>query len=326
MTISAHDHAKRVYDSIADLIADPDNPTPMVRVNERMNPNPDFQIYIKLERYNPFGSIKDRIAKAMIDGANLQKGQTLVEPSSGNTGVALTALANARGIPVEIAVPSRIPDEKKTLLKLLGVQALWEADDNLCPVFPNEGARGLVNGILTSTGNEQYVSPNQYENELNWQAHYKGTGPEIWKQTDGKVTHFFAGFGTCGTISGVGKFLKDKSKVIQVVGVEPEQPDHSLPGMKRISGLREDLIPKILDRSVIDQFMQVNDASAYGTAIELARKTGILVGPTTGAILHCALEYSRGKKGMAVVISPDDAFKYMSFFEPYVKADGKPVV
>jgi len=315
----AADRRQRVYDSITDLVADPENPTPLVRLNERFNPSPDFHVYVKLERYNPFGSIKDRIAKSMLEGSGIERGQSLVEPSSGNTGIALTATANAKGIPIEIAVPERIPEEKKTLLKLLGVRILWEADDELCPRFPNEGARGLVDGLLKSSGGEKYVSPNQYENELNAATHYHNTGPEIWNQTKGGVDFFFAGFGTCGTISGVGKYLKERKPSVEVIGVEPERVQHNLPGMKRISDLGEDLVPKILDRSVIDHIRPVSDDDAFETAIRLAQKTGILVGPTTGAVLSAAMSFAEDQKGLAVVISPDDALKYGSFFQPYVR-------
>ena len=317
-------HSNRVYETILDLIACPENPTPMVKIGKRINPNTDFSIYLKLERYNPFGSIKDRIALSMLKGIQIDQGQSLVEPSSGNTGIALAAVANAKGLPIEIAVPERIPEEKKIILRLLGVNTLWEADDALCPLFPNEGARGLVKAILESKGGEKYVSPNQYENELNVQAHYTGTGPEIWNQTEGKIDYFFAGFGTCGTITGVGRYLKEKNPSVKIVGVEPASAEHNLPGMKRISGLEEDLIPKILDMSVIDDTVTIDDEDAYQTAIKLAREEGILVGPTTGAILHVALQYAEKSKGMAVVISPDDAFKYISFYEPYVKEHGRP--
>jgi len=314
----------RVYESVVDLIASPENPTPMVRINERINPNKGFSIYLKLERYNPFGSVKDRIALSMLKGIKINEGQSLVEPSSGNTGIALAALANAEGIPIEIAVPERIPQEKKIILRLLGVRTLWEADDNLCPLFPNEGARGLVSAMLKSKGGEKYVSPNQYENELNVRAHYKTTGPEIWEQTDGKIDYFFAGFGTCGTITGVGRYLKEKKSSIKIIGVEPAGADHSLPGMKRISDLAEDLVPKILDKSVVDDIVAVDDEDAYQTGIRLAREEGILVGPTTGAILSVSLQYAKKCKGLGVVISPDDAFKYISFYAPYVKEHGKP--
>ncbi len=314
----------RVYESIVDLIAGIDNPTPMVKVGERTNPDTDLAIYLKLERYNPFGSVKDRIALSMLKGLDIAQGQSLVEPSSGNTGIALAALANAKGIPIEIAVPERIPEEKKIILKLLGVETLWEADDKLCPLFPNEGARGLVSAMLKSKGGEKYVSPNQYENQLNVQSHYTTTGPEIWSQTQGKITHFFAGLGTCGTITGVGRYLKERNDSIRIIGVEPTGSEHNLPGMKRISDLAEDLVPKILDTSVMDDTIAVTDDEAYHTGIQLARKEGILVGPTTGAIVWAALRYAKKCKGLAVAISPDDAFKYISFYAPYVKEHGKP--
>ena len=314
----------RVYESIVDLIANEENPTPMVKISESVNPNKDFSIYVKLERYNPFGSVKDRVALAMLEGTEIKQTQSLVEPSSGNTGIALVALANAKGIPIEIAVPQRTPEEKKTLLRLLGVDVLWEADDSLCPVFPNEGARGLVCAMLKSKGGEKYVSPNQYENPLNVQAHYETTGPEIWRQTEGKVDYFFAGFGTCRTITGVGRYLKERNPSVKIIGIEPAITEHNLPGMKRISDLAEELVPKILDKSIIDDIVAVEDDDAYKTGIRLAREEGILVGPTTGAILYATLQYARKCRGLAVVISPDDAFKYMSFYRPYVKDQGKP--
>jgi cysteine synthase A/cysteine synthase B len=314
----------RVYESIVDLIASPENPTPMVKISKRVNPSKGLSIYLKLERYNPFGSIKDRIALSMLEGVEVKKGQALVEPSSGNTGIALAALANAKGIPIEIAVPERIPEEKKTILRLLGVQTLWEADDKLCPLFPNEGARGLVSAMLKSKGGEKYISPNQYENELNVQGHYKTTGPEIWDQTQGKVDYFFAGFGTCGTLTGVGRYLKEKKPSVKIIGIEPATADHNLPGMKRISDLAEELVPRILDRSVIDDTVTVGDEDAYEKGIQLAREEGILVGPTTGAILFAALQYAKKHKGLAVAISPDDAFKYISFYGPYVREQGRP--
>jgi cysteine synthase A/cysteine synthase B len=315
---------KRVYESIVELIANPENPTPMVRIGKRVNSEKDFTIYLKLERYNPFGSVKDRIALSMLQGAEINEGQSVVEPSSGNTGIALVALANAKGIPIEIAVPERIPEEKKIILRLLGVRTLWEADDKLCPMFPNEGARGLVSAIMRSKGGEKYVNPNQYENDLNVQAHYRTTGPEIWEQTEGQIDYFFAGFGTCGTITGVGRYLKERKPGVKIVGIEPARTEHSLPGMKRISDLAEDLVPKILDRTVIDDILAVDDEDAYQTGIRLAREEGILVGPTTGAILYASLQYAKECKGIAVAISPDDAFKYISFYEPYVKEQGKP--
>ena len=309
----------RVYESIEDLISNRENPSPLVKLNERINPNKDFPIYIKLERYNPFGSIKDRVAYSMLKDVIFKEGQRIIEPSSGNTGIALASLANARGIPIEIAVPSRIPEEKKILLKLLGVKELWEADDDLCPKFPNEGARGVVNGILDSNGGERYFNPDQYGNDLNVEAHYRTTGPEIWDQTNGEIDYFFAATGTCGTITGVGKFLKEKKPSIKILGVEPSKTLHNIPGLKRITDLDEDLIPKILDKSVIDEVIEVNEEISYKTGIDLARKNGILVGPSTGAILAAALKFAKSHKGLAVIIAPDDAAKYISSYAPYIQ-------
>jgi cysteine synthase len=172
---------------------------------------------------------------------------------------------------------------------------------------------------LAGKGGEDYVSPNQYENPLNAMAHYKSTGPEIWKQTEGKVNYFFAGFGTCGTISGVGKYLKEQNPDVKIIGVEPKSRNHNLAGMKKISNLPEELIPNILNRDVIDDIVEVEDDQAYQTAIDLARKTGILMGPTTGAVLFSALKHSKDNQGLAVVIAPDDAFKYVSLFADYLK-------
>ncbi|MDO8687287.1 MAG: PLP-dependent cysteine synthase family protein [Dehalococcoidales bacterium] len=317
------DHRLRVYSDITQLIASPENPTPLVRLN-RINTNEGFQIYLKLERYNPFGSVKDRIALTMLNALEIGD-RTVVEPSSGNTGIALACVANARGIPIEIAVPEKIPEEKKIMLRFLGA-TLSEADDSLCPLFPTEGARGLVNALIKSPATkDSYVSPNQYENELNVQTHYRTTGPEIWQQTQGKVNYFFAGFGTGGTISGVGRYLKEQNPAIRIIGVEPASSSHRLPGMKRITGLAEEFIPKILDRSVIDDTVAVADADAYATAIALARKDGIPVGPTTGAILYVALQYAKLHKGLAVVISPDDAFKYTSFYREVLDLESQNV-
>ena len=311
------DHQLRVYSDITQLIASPENPTPIVRLN-RINPNADFNIYLKLERYNPFGSVKDRIVLEVLKSLEINS-RIVVEPSSGNTGIALAGIANILGVPVEIAVPQGIPEEKKVILKVLGAK-LWEADDALCPRFPSEGARGLVDSLLRSPATQDnYVSPNQYENEMNMQAHYRMTGPEIWKQTQGKITHFFAGLGTCGTISGVGRYLKEKNPEVKIIAVEPTSPDHKLPGMKRITGLEEEYVPKILDNSVIDDREEVTDEAAYRTAIRLARQDGILVGPTTGAILHVALRYAKSNSGLAVVISPDDVFKYASFYKEFLE-------
>jgi cysteine synthase A/cysteine synthase B len=308
----------RVFDSIIDLVPNPDNPTPMIRLSERINTTRDLEIYLKLEGFNPFGSIKDRTALYLLNGTDLKDGQVLVEPTSGNTGIALASLANARGTPLEIALPEGTPEEKKTLLRFLGVELL-EVEDEMCPLFPTEGARGVVKSMVESEAFDgRYVSPNQYESEFNVEAHYCTTGPEIWRQTGGEIDYFFAGFGTCGTITGVGRYLKERNPDIRIIGIEPAKRHHHLSGMKKITTLPGEFAPKILDRSVLDDIIAVEDRDAYETGIRLAREDGIMVGPTTGALLWAALQVGASGNGRAVVISPDGASKYMSFYQKFL--------
>ena len=307
-----------VYDSIADLVPGPNNPTPMVRIGERFNPYPDFELLVKLEGMNPFGSIKDRTAMFMLNGLQLTADQSLVEPSAGNTGIALAALANARGTPIEIAVPDGIPEEKKALLRFLGAE-LIEVEDELCPIYPSEGARGVVKSMVESEAyGGKYVSPNQYESELNVAAHYHTTGPEIWRQTGGRLDYFFAGIGTGGTITGVGRYLKERNPNIRIIGVEPAVRHHKLSGLKRVTGLPEEHFPKILDRDIIDEYISVTDEDAFKAGIRVARSDGVMVGPTTGALLHVATEWAADHKGTAVVISGDNAAKYVSAYAEYL--------
>ena len=308
----------RVYDSIIDLAPNPDNPTPMIRLSERTNPHADYDVLLKLEGMNAFGSIKDRTALYMLRGLELEADQILVEPSAGNTGVALAAMANAQNTPVEIAVPDGAPEEQKALLNFLGAE-LIEVEDEMCPIFPSEGARGVVKSMVESEAyGGKYVSPNQYESELNVEAHYRTTGPEIWKQTKGEIDYFFAGIGTGGTISGVGRYLKEKNPNIKIIGVEPATRQHTLSGLKRITGLPDEHFPKILDRDLLDDIISVTDEDAYKAGIEVARKEGIMVGPTTGAVLFAALNADLPKNGRAVLISADNAARYVSAYSKYL--------
>lgn len=317
--LAASARRRRVYDNVADLIADPDNPTPMIRLSDRFKPSPGFDIYVKLERNNPFGSIKDRTALYLLKGTTLKEGQVLTEPTAGNTGIALAALANARGTPIELALPEGTPEEKKALLRFLGAELL-EVEDELCPLFPTEGARGVVKSLVESEAfNGKYVSPNQYENQLNVEAHYHTTGPEIWNQTEGNIDYFFAAFGTCGTITGVAKYLKERKPDVRIIGVEPASRGHNLSGIKKISNLPKEHQPKILDYSLIDDIIAVEDRDAYQAGIRLARTEGIMVGPTTGAMLHAAQQVGAAASGTAVVISPDDATKYVSAYAEYLE-------
>jgi len=309
---------RRVYESVADLIADPENPTPMLRLSARSQPSPGFDIFVKLERNNPFGSIKDRTALYLLRGTPLRDDQVLTEPTAGNTGIALAALANAQGTPIELALPDGTPEEKKALLRFLGAELL-EVEDELCPLFPTEGARGVVKSLVESRAfNGRYVSPNQYENELNVEAHYRTTGPEIWNQTEGRIDYFFAAFGTCGTITGVGKYLKERKPDVRIIGIEPAERQHRLSGIKKISNLPPEHRPKILDYSLIDDIIAVTDEEAFEAGIQLARTEGIMVGPTTGACLHAAQKVGAERSGVAVVISPDDATKYVSTYAEYL--------
>ena len=316
-----HSGRPNVYTSIVDLIANPDNPTPMVRLSDKFNSEPGFDIFVKLEGFNPFGSIKDRAALYLLRGTQLADNQVLAEPTAGNTGIALAALANAQGTPIELAVPEATDEEKKTLLRFLGAELL-EVEDDLCPLFPTEGARGVVKSLVESTAFEgRYVSPNQYENELNVDAHYHTTGPEIWNQTGGDIDYFFAAFGTCGTITGVGRYLKERNPDIRIIGIEPASRNHTLSGIKKITDLPDEFKPKILDYSLIDDIIAVEDRDAYETGIKLARSEGIMVGPTTGAVLYAAQQTGAGRNGRAVVISPDGATKYVSAYAKYLEDD-----
>ena len=309
---------EQVFDSIADLIPGPDNPTPMLRLGQRFNPHADYEVLLKLEGMNPFGSIKDRTAQFMLNGLTLGDDQSLVEPSAGNTGIALAALANARNVPIEIAIPDGVPEEKKAMLRFLGAE-LIEVEDELCPLYPSEGARGVVKSMVESEAYDgRYVSPNQYESELNVAAHYHTTGPEIWRQTGGNLDVFFSSIGTGGTISGVGRYLKEMNPSIRIIGVEPASRQHGLSGLKRITGLPDEHFPSILDRDLLDDVISVSDHDAFTAGIRLARTEGAMVGPTTGAVLHAAIEYGAANDGRAVLISADGAAKYISAYAKYL--------
>jgi cysteine synthase len=248
------------------------------------------------------------------------QGKQLVEASSGNTAIALAALAALEGLPITITIPDGVPQEKKVLLRMLGA-VVWETPDDLCPVDnPGDGAIALARSIAGSVGGENFLWPDQYSNPDNVRAHYETTGPEIWRQTEGRVQTFVAGFGTCGTLTGVGRFLKEQDSSISVVAVEP-QKGHRLPGLKSFAEAGE---PEILDRSVIDQVVRVDDDLAYGVTKRLYRKEGLIVGPSTGAIVAAATGLA--EPGLTVGISPDSGFKYASFFVDHLGDEGLPQV
>ncbi|MBI5481980.1 MAG: cysteine synthase family protein [Deltaproteobacteria bacterium] len=311
----------RRYTDVRELIGSPDNPTPLVRLN-RVVPAGAGELFLKLEWFNPFGSIKDRTALALLRGLEergLLDGKELVEPSSGNTGIALAALAALAGKRLTVTIPDGVPDEKKVLLRMLGAE-VWTTPDDLCPVdHPKDGAIALAHSMVASEPG-RFAMPNQYDNPDNVRAHYETTGPEIWAQTEGEVGAFFAGYGTCGTLTGVARYLKERNPAIRVVAVEP-QKGHRLPGLKN---LQESRTPSILDRSLIDEVIRVDDAPAYAMTKRLFREEGLIVGPSTGAIVHAAAERGASRDGLGVAISPDSGFKYASFFADVLGDEGKP--
>ena len=318
MTITRSDTRLRRYEDIRDLLPGPDDPTPLVRL--RALPAAGAAVYLKLEWLSPFGSIKDRTARYLLDGldaAGLLEGKDVVEPTSGNTGIALAALMALRGSRLIATVPSGVPDEKKVLMRMLGAE-VWETPDDLCPVDnPKDGAIALARAIAAS--DERYVMPNQYSNEDNVRAHYETTGPEIWRQTDGEVAVFVAGLGTGGTLTGVGRFLKERNPKVRIVAVEP-YPGHRLPGLK---SLQEAKTPEIIDWKVIDEVVKVSDDDAYDRTKQLYRQEALMVGPSTGAIVHAALAVGESA-GMVVGISPDSGLKYTSYFAEILGDEGLP--
>jgi cysteine synthase len=300
-----------VYDDVLQMLPGPENPTPLVRLR-RLNPVPDFALYAKLEWMNPFGSVKDRAAGALVRGLEdqglLTDGRGIVEPTSGNTGISLAAIAAARGYRMRAVVPNKVPLEKKVLLKIAGAD-LDVMNDDVCPT---PGASdGSINMAKTraKAQPELYVLPNQYENERNVAVHYETTGPEIWRQTEGRITHLFVSLGTCGTVTGCGRFLKEKSAGVRIVAVQPSE-GHDVPGLRNVSQLA---VSQLYDPSLIDELLEIDFELAYTRALDLARKEGLLAGPSSGLILEGARRIiERERHGLGVMIFPDNVFKYVS--------------
>jgi cysteine synthase len=304
-------HDVRVYDDILEALPSVDNPTPLVRIN-RLNPSPAFTLYAKLEWLNPFGSVKDRAASFLLRDL-AKRGEIggkrgVVEPTSGNTGISLAAMAAVLGVRMRAVIPNRVPLEKKVLLKIAGAD-LDVVNDNVCP-SPGMG-EGSINLAKTraKAESDRYVMPNQYENELNVRAHYETTGPEIWRQTGGRVTHLFASLGTCGTAMGCGRFLKEQNPKVRLVAVQPSE-GHDVPGLRNVSELG---VSKLFDASLIDELLEVDFEMAYSRARDLAREEGLLAGPSSGLILEGARRVvEREGAGLGVMIFPDNVFKYVS--------------
>jgi cysteine synthase/rhodanese-related sulfurtransferase len=308
-----HDHALRVYDSIMGLLPNEENPTPLVRLN-RTVPFKHAQVYAKLEWYNPFGAIKDRVAANMIDDAErrdaLAPGQKMVEATSGNTGLGLAMVGNLKGYPLRTPLSAAIPQEKKTTLRVFGSD-VHELDDSLCPA-PGAPEGAIAAARQTAESEPDFVALDQYTNSANPESHYKTTGPEIWRQTQGRVTHFVAGLGTCGTITGTGRFLKEKNSDITVLGAHPEE-GHDIPGVRSLVQLQQ---TDFFRPDEYDGITEIPDRDAFNLCLRLNREEGIVAGPSSGMALAGALRLVPDKPGVvAVVIFPDSAFKYASSFE-----------
>lgn len=319
MGMSTNDHTLRVYDSVIGLLSSEDNPTPLVRL-QKVVPYSHTQVYAKLEWYNPFGAVKDRVAANMIRDAEergaLASGKKLVEATSGNTGLGLAMVGNAMGYPLRTPLSMAIPLEKRTVLRFFGAD-LVELDDTLCPA-PGAPEGAIALAATTAESQPEFVLLNQYENEANPDSHYRTTGPEIWKQTQGKVTHFVAGLGTCGTITGTGKFLKEQREGIQVIGVHPED-GHDIPGVRSLRQLAQ---TKLFRPDQYDGTTEVTNRESYDLCLRLNREESIIAGPSSGMALAGALKTIPDEPGLiVVVVFPDNVFKYASSFQrhfPYI--------
>ena len=303
----------RIYDNITDTIGD----TPLVRLNRiAKEKGVKANLLAKLEFFNPISSVKDRIGVAMIDalekaGNLLGPGKELVEPTSGNTGIALAFVAAARGIPLTLTMPETMSVERRKLLVALGAKLVL-----------TEGPKGMNGAIAKAeeiaASDSKYVLLQQFKNPANPKIHETTTGPEIWDGTDGQIDILVSGVGTGGTITGVGQVLKDKKPDVKIVAVEPEDSpvlSGGQPGPHKIQGIGAGFVPGVLDRQVIDEVVTVGNQTAFDTARLLARTEGVPVGISSGAAVAAAIEIG-SRPGMEgkniVIIIPSFAERYLS--------------
>ena len=288
--------------------------TPLVKLNSLSSVN--VTAYAKLESYNPFGSVKDRAAYWMIkDGEEhglLKKGESIIiEPTSGNTGIALAGIANLLGYKVEIVIPEKASDETKKIIESLGAK-LFQTSDDLCPkVGAGTDQSIALARAISSAQPDKYYMPNQYENEANFMGHYKGTGPEIWKQTEGKVTHFFTGVGTGGTITGISAYLKEKNPSVRTIAVQPQQ-NHLIQGLRNFVESDKPILFKKRE-NLVDDWMTITNDEAFAAVVGLFEKEKLLVGPSSGAV-YAAMEKLSLDKGCVVGIFADDGRKFKSLY------------
>lgn len=301
-----------IYKSAAALVGN----TPLLELTHiEEAENLDAVILAKLEYFNPAGSVKDRIAKAMIEDAEekglLTKSSVIIEPTSGNTGIGLASVAAAKGYRIIITMPETMSVERRNLMKAYGAELVL-----------TDGAKGMKGAIAKAEELAAEIPtsfiPQQFANDANPMSHYRTTGPEIWNDTEGKVDIFIAGVGTGGTITGVGKFLKEQNPDVKVVAVEPASSpvlSQGAPGPHKIQGIGAGFVPDTLDTSVYDEVLAVADDSAFEAGRLIAKKEGVLVGISSGAALHAALELAKRpqNKGKTIVmLLPDTGDRYLS--------------
>lgn len=273
--------------------------------------------HAKLEGHNPFGSVKDRAALWMIrDGEErgiLTPGKSIIiEPTSGNTGIALTGIASILGYKTEVVVPEKVSNETKEIIRALGAK-VFETSDDLCPkVGPGTDQSIALATSIASSRPDTYYSPNQYANEANFKGHYVGTGPEIWKQTDGRVTHFFTGVGTGGTITGVGAFLKEQNPDVKIIGCQP-QKDHLIQGWRNFEeSAKPDLFLK--REGVVDDWISVDNEEAFSVVREVFERDRLLISPSSAAVYACMKKYPVQGDACVVGIFADDGRKFKSVY------------
>jgi cystathionine beta-synthase len=289
--------------------------TPLVQVR-RMSEGLQARIYLKLESINPGGSVKDRVGVAMIAEAErrgwLRPGGTIIEATAGNTGVGLAMAAAVKGYRCIFVLPDKMSSEKILLLKAYGAEVVI-TPTNIAPDSPDS-----YNGVADRLAREILGAwrPNQFTNMANPEIHYRTTGPEIWEQTEGRVTVFVGGIGTGGTVSGVARYLKERNPDIKIVGADPEGSVLSggSPGPWKVEGIGEDFVPKTFNSQLVDDWVRVTDAESFATARDLARREGILVGGSSGTAVAAALRYAQrlGSEQLVVALCADTGRNYLS--------------
>ena len=301
-----------LYQSVADTIGN----TPLVRIkNFEKENNLEANIYAKLEYFNPAGSVKDRVGKAIIDDAvangKLSEGATIIEPTSGNTGIGIASYAAAKGFKVIITMPESMSVERRNLLKAYGAElVLTDASQGMA------GAIAKAKELQEQTPNS--IIAGQFENPVNPKAHYETTGPEIYKDLDGKVDVFIAGVGTGGTVSGVGKYLKEKNPNVKIIALEPETSPvltTGKGGAHKIQGIGAGFVPDTLDTKIYDEVITVPNEAAFEFGAAFPRQEGALVGISSGAALWAAAQVARraeNKGKNIVVLLPDSGDRYLS--------------